>query len=142
MSKIKHYTKKEKSFKKIFVQGYGTHTDQILVAVGVSRKEILSYLKKVKARPEYIDFIKKTDDKFFENKGTFAWNDKVDGTILYLKKYEDLWDFWETLIHELHHAIEHFRVKKAMQDEPEALAYQQEFLFRAIRRKLQGMKDV
>lgn len=132
----------KKMRKIIFVQDYGTHTDQLLVCVGVSNKEIIAYCKNKKNKivPEFADWVEKTiDEKTIEkNKGTFAWNDNMNGTVLHLKKNEDTWDFWETLIHELHHAVEHFRVKKAMQDEPEALAYQQEYLFRSIRKKLQS----
>ncbi len=62
---------------------------------------------------------------------------KSNVTVLWLKVYDIHWECMETLIHELHHAVYIVLGKnRSMADEMEALAYQQEFLFRSIRQHL------
>ena len=48
-----------------------------------------------------------------ENKGLFCFNEDVQGSVLYLCKPEDTWDYWTTLMHEIHHIV-HFQAKKKM----------------------------
>lgn len=60
------------------------------------------------------------------------------GGLISLHQFEDDWDFWETLIHELHHAVEHTANVLNFEGEQEAKAYLQQDLFRRIRRKIQA----
>src|SRR3990167_10220766 len=113
----------------IFVQDCGTYTDEILVCIGASKKQILAYCKKEGVKKNFTDWIS-TDEAIFDvlkkSKAAYAWNDGVQGTILLLKSYEDTWDFWETLLHELHHMVHVFSRRKIMQEEMEGQAYLQE----------------
>ena len=102
---------------------------------------------KVGGKPPYIGVTKKFYDwvkgceKYFvqnaerEDKG-FLFQDG-GASVLWLKEWDGSWSAAEVLIHELHHAV-HFILGqgKIMGDEVEALAYQQEYLFRGIRQRL------
>ena len=137
--------KKRKKSKRpvIFVQEYGTYTNEVLVAAGAAKEQVLSFLKRIKAKKDYIEWLR-TDEKIWqlgkEKKGLFAWNDNVEGTLLLLRPHEDAWEYAETLIHELHHLVQVFSKKAMMENEMEAQAYLQEFLFRSIRQKLQKVE--
>ena len=77
-----------------------------------------------------------------KNKGLFCWNEMVEGCVLLLRPYQDAWEYWETLMHEIQHIVQYLAKCKGMNDEPEAQAYLFEFLFRSIRRKLQGTDKI
>ena len=62
--------------------------------------------------------------------------------LLLLRPYQDAWEYWETLMDEIQHIVQYLAKCKGMNDEPEAQAYLFEFLFRSIRRKLQGTDKI
>lgn len=125
-----------------FVQDYGTYSNEILVIVGEqNKKELFKYLKKIKAIKEFSKWVLENLDEWNKsikdkNKGQFCYDDGVNGTVLMLRSTHDSWEYWEILMHECHHIVQHLAKRKGMFEEVEAQAYLQEFLFRSIRRKL------
>jgi len=135
--------KQRKLEKAIFIQEWGTYTNQTLVAVGSSTDEMLRYLKKNKVNKASIDaFVadkQNLESQMQNSLGLFCRPKDGDaGSILWLKNWDkNNWRCYEILIHELFHAVYGILGKdKGMLDEEEALAYQQEYLFGEIRRKL------
>lgn len=134
---------------RIFVETIDPYESEMLVMVGqTDKKEVYRYLKKIGANVGFTkwvltDFDDWKEDMKKKNKGQFCWNDNVGGTgkygvVLLLRAFEDSWDYWGVLIHELHHAVQRLASQKGFLNEPENQAYLQEHLFRSIRRKLQG----
>lgn len=137
----------KKRFKNLmFVQTCGTYTDEILVIVGEFKKtEVFKYLKKVKAKVDYSKWVLNDYDEWLrvikeEAKGLFCFNDKVSGTVLMLRKPEDTWEYWEVIMHEVHHIVQKLSKKNKMFEEAEAQAYLFEYLFRQLRRKIMGIE--
>lgn len=129
----------------IFIQDCGVWKQDVIVLVGGTKTDLLEFSKKVKARKEIIKFL--TENDFFKgirptDLGAFCWEDEVRIAVLYLKPYQDSWEYWETLIHELNHAVHVFSIQKGFEKEMEAQAYLQEYLFHRIRRKLQGVEKI
>ena len=62
--------------------------------------------------------------------------------VLILQKLRDDWVYWETLIHELSHIVDWIVDMKMLDGETEARAYLHEWLFREVRRKLQGIDKI
>lgn len=131
----------------IFVQDFGTYTNEMLVLVGVeNKKEVFTYLKRIKAKVDFSKWVLEDFDSWKERieekkqKGLFCWNDEVEGTVLLLRPFEDTWEYWEVLLHEIHHAVDYLVKNNLMEKEIEAQAYLFEYLFRSIRRKLQRIE--
>ena len=125
----------------IFIQDYGTYKYEILVIAGASHKEVITYAKKNKLRKSFQNWIKNNNKAFelAENKqGIFCWSDY--GKMLIIKPVKDDWEYWECLAHEIHHVVHQISKQTMMEDEMEGQAYLFEFLFRSIRRKLQGIE--
>lgn len=130
--------KKIKKF--AYIQNWGTYDQETLVCVGMSPEEILAYAKKHKFNKQTI--------KNFENEipklnklyqgGCAITCVSGNTTCLILRNYEDTWSYWETLMHECYHLVYHVFGRNLMSTEEEAFAYQLEFMFRSIRRKLQN----
>lgn len=144
MKKQKHKRKQAvaKPFKKIFLQDWGTYGEQMVVAVGVSMDEVIKYLKRLKARKEAIEAVeadaKDMSELMSTSKGFFAkpMNPSC-GSILWLKEWDGSWASNDVLTHELFHAVYNTLGKgKAMMEEQEAMAYQQQYLSESIRRVL------
>lgn len=113
----------------------------IPVFVGYTNDEITKIIKRQKNW-------KKELRELWENHGGFKTElggIVFDGgyTILFLKGFEDVWEDYETLMHECFHIVMKMAQARLLINhttntiEEEALAYQQEYLFRSIRRKLQ-----
>lgn len=132
--------KKTKKTKYMYFQDWGTYGIESIVVVGYNHKEILQKLKKLGARKEILKEIeeeKKSIEPFMRGCGFFVMLEKTGANILWFSRYGSDWDFIETLIHELFHAVHDcLGTRKSMMEEDDAMAYQQEFLFRSIRRKL------
>lgn len=128
----------------VFKQSLGElFHDEITVAVGASHSDIVAFAKKNRYRAELQDFIKNNPDGLVldaGDSGYFTYAPDVRATFLILKPYVNDWDFWETLLHELNHAVFRFARIKSFEEETELQARLQTFLFRDIRRKLQGYK--
>jgi hypothetical protein len=111
-----------------------------MVCVGVTKTEVLKYLRKVNARP---DLIKKLEDKRFdtEDKAAFVWTPSNTGcTLLWMSEFlgndEDMF----TLVHETNHLLYDISRDKGFQNEAEINAYQQEYLFKQIWTELKKRK--
>lgn len=130
---------KKKAKKCHFMQGWGTYTNETFVCVGLDNKEIVSGLKKIGANDlcELVEsYLKDTPTGLVggEHNG-FVW--EHDGkTILWLKDVPNNIQNTSVLVHELSHLIDKIFGRKALLEETEAKAYQFEYLFREIMKKL------
>lgn len=130
---------KRKKQPKYYIQGWGTYSNETLVCVGMTFDEILAAQKKEKAYP-WIKKVMLLDKHLIVEQlnagNAFVWHN--DGTtLLYFPEWKNNWNHWDTLIHEISHLIDFVMVGgKRMSDETEGKAYQMEYLFREIRRKL------
>lgn len=61
------------------------------------------------------------------------------GYLLTLAEFKDEWGFWEMLIHETNHVVWFLSRHAGFENEIEAQAHLQAWLFRQIRRRLQGV---
>jgi len=135
---MKKILKKKTKFN--YIQSCGTYNTEILVSVGTNYKELLACAKRLKLAKKNIKALE--DDKeeilpLMERVACFM--NLPTGSILWIKEYEDEWTFYEYLIHEIFHAVYLMLGQdQRMMKEDEAMAYQLEFLFREIRRKLQN----
>lgn len=144
MKKPKKSKKQPRAY--AFVQDWGLYPDQTMVVVGTKDPEdFFTLFKKFKVRAllakDYLTWMKAHGLGSEGDNGSFSCVDSENGrmTVLYLKEWPKnaSWKNYETLLHELHHAVNFVLVKhRGMGDEWEAQAYAQECLFHAIRRKL------
>ena len=111
----------------------------------MSHADIVNYMRRIKAKIGIAEnFVKaKTDiEEYINRRG-----DAVGGlthidyehatTVLILPSWENEWKYLDVLVHEITHMV-HAILGKClnMMDEDEARAYQTEFLFKEIRKKL------
>jgi hypothetical protein len=95
---------------------------------------------------EYIEFLKYHKKRFdlvlSEKQKAYAIQKQDSGdTMIILGEPTDDWEYWEVLMHEIHHIVFYLTESKNLDGEMEAQAYLQEYLFRVIRRKLCGIKE-
>ena len=132
----------------MWVENIDPYEHELLVLVGMEdKKALFRFLKKIHALPKFAEWLLKDFDSFVKdlrekNKGQFCWSDTAPGHMLMLRPYQCTWDYWETLIHELHHVVQKVASLKVFLEEKEAQAYLQEHLFHSIRRKLQGIEKI
>lgn len=138
---LKKKLRKKKSQKAYFIQDWGSYSNETLVVVAMNGDEILSAMKRLKIKKDVIDKFKEekvTLDRswFVNNNCAMCWI--YEGrTILWLRDWKEDWDHYETLLHECFHLIHNvLQVNKNMANEDEGCAYELEFLFRSMRRKL------
>lgn len=125
-----------------YLQDWGTYNNQTPVFVGYTVKEITTIIKRQKWNKEAVKKWCEDEDlaEFMEGKNGAVW--KYEGwTLLYLPSWNGTWDDIETLVHECFHlVVGQLGGQKAFINggsiEEEGMAYQQEYLFRSIRRKL------
>ncbi len=132
---------------KIFIQQCGSYTNEVLVICGASKNETFLFLKKVRAIKAFAKWVLEDYDEWHEKlkkntSGMFCYNDKVMGYVMVLRPHKDNWNYWETLMHEVHHLVLHTAKMKGFLEEPENNAYLFDFLFRNLRRKLQGTDPI
>lgn len=132
---------------KIFVQECNPYEQDVLVAVDATKKDVMKFFAHKHANPIFTKWIKGNYDELkdlIKNKNAgFVWNDEVPGAwILFLKPLKDNWEYWETLMHEVHHIVLKLAKDKWMLEETEAQAYIFEYIFRSICRKLQGVDPI
>lgn len=130
-----------------YIQDWGTYDVQTLVCVGYSIPEITKIVNRIKIKQEARNAWNadmRSTEAFMAEKSGGVWRSK-GYTVLYLPVFEDAWNIYETLMHECLHLVVYqlgqCKMFINMSDgtiEEEGLAYQQEYLFRAIRRKLQN----
>jgi hypothetical protein len=122
-----------------FVQSWGSYSIETIVSVGTTHEEVVRYCKKMKFKKEMIEHLEKSKEEIKKlqkkSKGLFCI--LSPGNLIWINEYTDDWDFYQVLIHELFHAVfGEMGQERGMEKEEEAMAYQQEFLFKEIRRKL------
>ena len=129
--------------KQIFIQDCGTYSNEIIVAVDSTKEDILKFLKKLpRVKKEAIEWLKEEKQAFIifeKNNALVAHNDGK--LLLLLRKVRNDWDYWEMLLHETHHITWYIAENKMFQQEMEAQAYLQEYLFHSIRRKIMGYEN-
>lgn len=122
-----------------FLLDWGTYTNQTFFSVGYSPTEILAIMKKIKrVNKEYVGKIEKDLTLLnteLDRHAAFVWH-SGEASIFWVPFFEDTWNFWDIIVHETHHLVRVMADDKMMLDEEEAQAYQQEYFFRTIRRKL------
>ena len=136
--------KKKLKQNQLFIQNFGTYTDEILVMIGLhEKKELLRFMKKHRVKVDIAKWILENYDEWKkeEHQGMFAWNDEIRAKILILRSPADAWDYWEVLMHEIHHVVFHTAKQKSLTEETEAQAYLFEYLFHHIRKKIMNITD-
>jgi hypothetical protein len=126
--------------KYLFIQDTGHFDGSFVVTHGYDKEEVLKFIKKTYAK-EYMGKAKELLDLHFEDNEHFqAFVIHCDDKPYFLKivNSEDTWDFWETLIHEVTHVVDFTMRRHGCESELENRAYLTQYLFRNIRRKIQG----
>lgn len=122
-------------FKYCYVQSWGTYANQTFVVVNMTKAEIVSAMKKRRLDAEAIDAFARIASKFGGDALVWTYDGK---TLLWFRGWNNGLEDLGNLTHETNHLIYDVLVKdKGFKDEPEAMAYQQEFLFMAIAKKLE-----
>ena len=127
----------------VFTQPVDIYRHDILVCVGATYDQARGTIsKRDKKFRDFLEEYKFCFDKILSGKqlGYTLYEKETGHMVLIIKKYENNWVYWETLIHELNHIVYDLAVMKSFTDETEAQAYLQEFLFHEIRRKIQLSK--
>src|SRR3990167_6645082 len=123
----KKRTNKRKIKKFVYIQDWGTYSNQTIVSIGMNHADMAVYLRKIKAKFSIAKI-------FLENESTIkALAEKSDGlvhkdykngiSILMFPNWKNDWKHWDCLIHEVSHLI--FFVlgeQKNMANEDEARA--------------------
>jgi hypothetical protein len=129
----------------LFIQKCGHYSNEILVLAGVQdKKTVFRFLKKKKVKKESSKWVLENFDEWNEEmkekqKGLVCFNTEIKCLVLVLRKPDDSWDYWTSLLHEVHHLVYEISHQKYFVDEGENQAYLFEFLFTEIRRKLMGI---
>ena len=140
--------KRKQTFNTIFLQDWGTFTNETLVCVAVTEKEILQFMKRNNFRKTLIEqFERKSAPSAGAN--AFVWTPIGTGcTLLWMDSWLGRREDVNTLVHETNHLIYDISRDKGFKDEPEIQAYQQEYLFKNIwagitdrRTKFKGLKS-
>lgn len=130
-----------------FIQHWGCYPDETMIVVGTKKiEDFVYFFKKLKVKAalakDYLTWMKNNGGIGSDgDNGSFSCVDSDNGrcTVLYLKEWpkNTSWLNYQTLIHELHHAVNYILVRyRGMENEWEAQAYAQEQMFQQIRRKL------
>ncbi len=124
-----------------FVQDWGTYPNQTFVVVGLAHKEILAAMRRRNFKKDAILAFAKTGrpDKG-ETASAFAWY--MGPSVLWFPEWKIDLAHYANLVHETNHLIFDAARDKGMRHEPEAQAYQQEFLFIEIVKKLNKFSGV
>ena len=132
----------------IFSQDIPPYRHEMLVCVGASVGDVKKWLKrfgKKKVQADYLKWLSGNEQLFNnilegKNLGYATAELSKQYLILILPACKDEWAYWESLIHELSHILDWICDWKMLNGETEARAYLHEWLFREIRRELQGVK--
>lgn len=157
---MKKKTKKKRAIKqpsyRCFIVDWGCYPEQTIVFIG-KRDNIDVMISSLKKLGVSADRAKKVADGI-QKHSTRGSADSDRGAFYFLETDEDWhanllwlpkwgpnpsWELYESLIHELHHAVQVLLAKgRSMEHEMEALAYAQQSLFQTIRRQLDGGKEM
>ena len=119
----------------------------LFVVAGVTNKDkVKKWLKQNKAHPTTSEAILEEFDNITKSlqsnvSGLHMYVKETNHKIIFLKTPKNSWDYWETLMHELHHMVYYETKESSLEKETEAQAYLFEYLFHTIRKKISGCKD-
>lgn len=135
-----------------FIQSWGCYPVETMIIVGTRDKNhVREFAKACNIKDAVIkDVYTWMEDNFVGVESDSGQYLQIDAggcvfTAIFLKEWPKKaeWGHYETLMHELHHAVNDCLVeKRGMGKEWEAQAYCQERLFHTIRRKLDGLEKV
>lgn len=129
--------------KNIFIQDSGIFYNEFVVCTGISAEELKKYAKAEKLNKNFFKVI--FDDGEYqkpEQRMAYTYSN-AKSNIVYLVSFpdfEDTWDFWRYVLHEVVHVVQANERKHGLFEEDEARAYLTEYLFTNIRRKLMSGK--
>ena len=122
-----------------FFQDWGTYPTKTFVAVGMAHEEILDAMRTMGCKKSYIKrydaSIGPDKDKAYEPNGAFTWKARGNSglNLLWLSEWKNNMPWYANLVHETNHMIKrNLTDYRGMEDETEAQAYQQEYLFTRI----------
>lgn len=121
---------------------------QLFVCTGFKKgSEIVKIQERISDRDSWKMWCRKQEEIWDglldgSNSGFCSFNAENGSGIIALQEYNDSWEYWEVLIHELTHYVQDLLVKIHADDEGEARAYLHEHLFHVIRRILQGVDPI
>ena len=125
---------KKPKFNAIFIQDWGTFSNETLVCVNVDKAQILRYMRQTHIKPELIDLF---ETKSETDAAAYVWTPNGTGcTMLWLQGWTGNPDDLDTLVHETNHLVYDISRDKGFKDEAEIQAYQQAYLFSGILEKL------
>lgn len=129
--------------KMVFIQDCGIFLDEFVVSAGLTTDELKKFAKKKKLGKEFMKVVFEDCD-FIEEKNpkcahTYFSTETNAVSLVSLSKFEDSWDYWSSVLHEVVHVVQREEIRKGLQKEDEARAYLTEYLFNNIRRKLSGV---
>lgn len=128
-----------KKFKAWFIQDWGTYPNETMVVVGYGPKEIRNILEKAGTGEQILKEYDESDcEEAAESSLGFMTDFNNGSSLLWLASFDaNNWDDFDVLVHEIMHLVQKCMIKmRGMEDEYEAQAYQLEYLFRSIRKKL------
>lgn len=129
--------------KNIFIQDSGIFYNEFVVCTGISAEELKKYAEKEKFNKNFFKFIF-DDGEYQKPEKLMAYTySNAESNIVYLVSFpdfEDTWDFWNQVLHEVVHVVQANERKSGLFKEDEARAYLTEYLFTNIRRKLMSGK--
>lgn len=121
----------KKIFSKNFVISNGSYNENILVSVGTIWEDINIFAKQYNRTKKDITL----DKQLFDGKCDGFFDD--ESMVLWLRSWNNKEYDYDVLRHECHHVAQILLgQKRGMNDELEALAYQQDYLIDTIRKEL------
>ncbi len=135
MSKRK--SKADAEFRAAFVLDWGSYACQSVVLINTPKAEALAYMRRAKLKKAFIAAFEAEDIPLSSTGAGYWWYcPEPTGSVISVSSEFNQWPFWEALVHECHHAVHRWLGKdRGMANETEALAYQQEYLWKTIRQK-------
>jgi len=125
---------KKPKFNTIFIQDWGTFSNETLVCVNVDKAQILRYMKQTRIKHEIIALF---EAKSETDAQAFVWTPVRTGcTLLWLRTWTGDSEDLDILVHETNHLVFDISRDKGFKDEAEIQAYQQAYLFSEILEKL------
>lgn len=129
----------KKAAPKMFIQDWGTLCNETLVCVGGKYCDMVAWLIAHKEKAEFLKEYRARIESIIAGTNQGCAVSHENGSVLWLRQYSwKSWDNIETLLHEIYHLVHFASKQKGIEDETEFQAYQFEYLFRNIRRKIDG----
>lgn len=124
-----------------FLQDWGTYTTQTFVAVGLKHDEILTAMRAMGCEEQLVKRYDagmgrhKDTTEAYDPNGAFVWRGRPPGSVnlLWMGAWKNNLTWYGNLLHETAHLVKFFITDyRHMEDETEAQAYQQEYLFQRV----------